>query len=248
MNDLPVTSPPTSCPDRGTTPVERGAPQCTATSKRTKLRCQAPAVSGRTVCYHHGGASLVGAANPQFKHGRHSKYLPQPLAERHEERLARIEIVKRLDEEISLLDARISELCEQLTTGERGTVWDDLLALIDDAQTPDEHGRTMDAAAIITALRPIADKGKSNVQAWRDLDAAIHSKAKITATEAKRAADAGEIATRDEVRTLVLQIVNVVKDHVSDAAQLRSISNDLAIVLQGPRARLQPATTPSETA
>jgi hypothetical protein len=30
------------------------SPRCTATSKRTKRRCQAPAVNGWTVCRFHG--------------------------------------------------------------------------------------------------------------------------------------------------------------------------------------------------
>lgn len=193
-------------------------------------------MEGMTVCYHHGGKTPKGIAAPSFKHGRYSKHLPQPLATKHEANLAAIAALKKNDEGISLLDARICELCERLQTGERGTIWDDLLDLIHDAQAPDpETGATMSAQDILARLEPIADKGKETEQAWRDLDAAIHSKAKITAIEAKRMADAGEIATRDEVKTLVLQIVNVVRDHVQDPAQLRGISKDLSTVLHGRR-------------
>ena len=37
----------------------RKAPRCSATSKRTGLRCQAPAVSGWPVCRHHGAKKVA---------------------------------------------------------------------------------------------------------------------------------------------------------------------------------------------
>jgi len=199
---------------------------------------------GRTACKFHGGASLAGVSSPSFKTGRHSKYMPKPLMERHESRLADIQAVRKLDEEIVMLDGRISDLCERLSTGERGTVWDDMQASVnefteafDGWRTSQSGEREAKAAALFASLesiKAIAAKGKETEQAWRDLDAAIHSKAKITAIEAKRMADMGEIATRDEVKTLVLQIVNVVKDRVTDPQTLRLISNDLMPVLGNP--------------
>ena len=57
------------------------APRCTARSKRTREQCRAPAMRGKTKCYHHGGAS-TGPRNEEgrlrisegnTKHGRYSK-------------------------------------------------------------------------------------------------------------------------------------------------------------------------------
>jgi hypothetical protein len=48
--------------------------QCTATSKRTHQRCKARAVTGSTVCYHHGGKTPRGADSPHFKTGIYSSY------------------------------------------------------------------------------------------------------------------------------------------------------------------------------
>jgi hypothetical protein len=49
---------------KGTRAVHR-SPRCTATSKRTKQRCQAPAVTGWTVCRFHSarGGDPKGALN-----------------------------------------------------------------------------------------------------------------------------------------------------------------------------------------
>ena len=47
------------------------APRCSATSKRTRERCKAPAVTGWTVCRFHGarGGAPKGKANGAYKHG-----------------------------------------------------------------------------------------------------------------------------------------------------------------------------------
>ena len=46
------------------------APRCSANSKRTRQRCQAPAVRGWTVCRFHcaRGGAPKGAANGAYKH------------------------------------------------------------------------------------------------------------------------------------------------------------------------------------
>jgi len=50
------------------------SPRCTATSKRTRQPCQAPAVTGWTVCRFHGarGGGPKGARNGAYKHGLHT--------------------------------------------------------------------------------------------------------------------------------------------------------------------------------
>jgi len=49
--------------------------RCTATSKRTKHPCQAPAVGGWTVCRFHGagGGAPTGKRNGMYRHGEHTK-------------------------------------------------------------------------------------------------------------------------------------------------------------------------------
>ena len=51
------------------------SPRCTATSKRTRQRCKAPAVRGWNVCRFHGagGGAPKGKANGAWKHGHYSQ-------------------------------------------------------------------------------------------------------------------------------------------------------------------------------
>ncbi len=50
------------------------SPRCTATSKRTRKPCQAPAVRGWTVCHFHGagGGAPRGKAHGAYKHGAYT--------------------------------------------------------------------------------------------------------------------------------------------------------------------------------
>ena len=52
------------------------SPRCSATSKRTKQPCLAPAVNGWTVCRFHGarGGAPTGKANGSFKHGLYTEH------------------------------------------------------------------------------------------------------------------------------------------------------------------------------
>ena|SRR3974377_1559205 len=51
------------------------APRCTAKSKRSGQRCEAPAVRGWKVCRFHGarGGAPKGKANGAWKHGHYSE-------------------------------------------------------------------------------------------------------------------------------------------------------------------------------
>jgi hypothetical protein len=57
------------------------APRCTATSKRSKQRCRAPAVTGWKVCRFHGarGGGPKGQRNGAYKNGLHTN---EAVAER----------------------------------------------------------------------------------------------------------------------------------------------------------------------
>tara|TARA_R110001592_G_scaffold9342_4_gene49700 strand:- start:295 stop:546 length:252 start_codon:yes stop_codon:yes gene_type:complete len=59
----------------------QNAPRCTATSKRTCKPCQAPAVSGWSVCRFHGagGGAPAGNRNGMYRHGL---YTAEAIAER----------------------------------------------------------------------------------------------------------------------------------------------------------------------
>jgi hypothetical protein len=68
---------------RGDDPMNRysfqKAPRCSATSKRTRERCKAPAVRGWTVCRFHGarGGGPRGKRNGMYRHGLSKKAIKE---------------------------------------------------------------------------------------------------------------------------------------------------------------------------
>jgi hypothetical protein len=71
------------------------SPRCSATSKRTRLRCQAPALTGWAVCRFHGarGGAPAGKRNGAYRHGLHtSEGIEVRRAVRELMQLARAEV------------------------------------------------------------------------------------------------------------------------------------------------------------
>jgi hypothetical protein len=113
-------------------------PRCRATSKQSGERCKRHAAKGLNVCSMHGGKSLRGVDSPRFKTGRHSKYLPDRLAERYEEALNDAELT-RLNDEIAVVDARLQDLLDRLRADgeaiasgrDESTAWGLILGLME---------------------------------------------------------------------------------------------------------------------
>lgn len=91
--------------------------QCKATSKRTGERCKAKAMTGRDLCYHHGGMSLVGPANPAYRDGRYSRYMPKRLLEQYERAAGDGDLLVMRDD-VAIVDTRLAELLSKLDSGE----------------------------------------------------------------------------------------------------------------------------------
>ena len=75
--------------------------QCDGLSKRTRLRCQAPAIKGKTKCRFHGGRS-TGSRTPEgkarqiaanTKHGRETRAI-------REERSAKLAVLYEIEKEM----------------------------------------------------------------------------------------------------------------------------------------------------
>jgi hypothetical protein len=194
--------------------------------------CKEPTKSHHR-CELHGGATPIGIAHPSFKHGRRSRYLPRPLLDRYQDAAANAREVRQLDDEIFLLDARITELCERLTTGERGSLWDDLHDIVSDAQA----GKPID----VDALAQLVARGRETEMLWREIDNAIASKIKAVSAEGRRMADMGEIASKDEVKFYIGSTIRCVKETADELLTdedvrnqfFRALMDRLRITLRG---------------
>lgn len=207
-------------------------PQCTAHSKRTKERCEANAMRGSNVCYHHGGKSLKGVASPSFKHGRSSRHIPARLLETYEQSLSDPELLT-LRHETALVDARLDDLLSRVDEGEALTAWENARQKnteIQKAVYDENYGRLMVLSA---ELENIVGSGMTDYAAWEQIRVLIEQRRKLVESEQKRLVAAQQMITTSEAMTLVVALIDIVKRHVIDHDKLAAISADVA-KLTGP--------------
>lgn len=198
--------------------------KCTAHSKRTGERCKAQAVTGRTVCYHHGGAIPRGRALPQTTHGRYSKHLPTRMLATYEQASQDAELLN-LRADIALLDARLADLLGRVDSGESGTLWQELrTAWKTVKRAPDAE----DAAAIAFAeLGPLIERGYQDTQAWGEIGRIIEQRRKLAESERKRLVEMQQMMTAGQAQLLIARLYDVVTQHVSDRAAIAAIGAEL---------------------
>lgn len=200
--------------------------QCTARSKRTGERCKGNAVEGRTVCYQHGGATPVGPALPQYKDGRHSKYLPGRLAESYRAAVNDAELLA-LRDDIALIDARLVELIGKIDTGESGEAWrtarDEHRALTTNLQL----GLVPEANRNLEQLGRIIRQGMGDYMAWREIGEMLDRRERLVRSERQKMVQLQQMITSGQALVLMTRIVQLVKDNVSDPDALTAISDGI---------------------
>ncbi len=156
--------------------------QCQAKAKRTGQQCTRHAVTGYEVCVVHGGKTPRGVASAALKHGRYSRSLPTRLVARYEE-AQQDERLLELQDEIALIDARLSEVLGRVNTGESGRIWAALLAAKRDYHKA-KNG--VDKFAALSALLDLIDEGAADEAAWLDVRSLIEQRRRLVESERKR--------------------------------------------------------------
>jgi len=196
--------------------------QCTATSKQSKQQCKKDAIPGRRVCHIHGGKSLAGIVAPAYKDGRYSKYIPDRLKVRYE--AAREDsAILALRDDISLVDARLTDLLGRVDTGESGALWSKLkeqrIALSVAQRTEDRKGQ----ADAINAILSLIDQGHADYRAWSELQAALEQRKRLVESERKRLVEMQQMITAAQAQLLLQSMLDSVKEHVRDRDILSAI-------------------------
>lgn len=211
-------------------PAFQNAPICGAKT-RSGGRCQQPAMPNGK-CRMHGGLSLVGAAVPAFKHGRYSKYLPLKLMDRYQEALGNLDLLS-LQDDLALLDTRLSELLERTQTPDSDSFWLDIQTLslqVFDALNASPMD-TDQAKKSAVKLVELANGALRNEDAWSDIKELLEQRRKTAETEHNRLVKAKQVMTLDEVMTVFAVITDSIKRNVSNIKEQSAISQDIARVL-----------------
>lgn len=201
--------------------------QCQAKAKSTGEQCGRRAVAGKRVCTVHGGLTPSGPASPHWKDGGRSKYLPKRLLDDYQASLDNPDKLV-LDEDIALIDARLSDVLRRVDSGESGQVWRDLREAKREYEAAQ---RARDTAAVAVAVNTIMDlisRGTHDSAAWAEVTGLIERRRKLVESERKRLVEAQQLVHRDQAAALLGLLVDAVRRHVRDDATLRAITNEYA--------------------
>lgn len=199
--------------------------RCTAHRRKARdeetglpLPCGGTPVPGMSVCHFHGGKSLVGPANPNFRGGAYAnpRFLPSRFLDTAQEIRDDPEhgTMKRA---ILLCELRIDELLHKIDerTG-LGTI-DEIRDALFDLRVSYESGdeeETVDA--LNTAIKLVDGNEKSEGKAWKELRSTMGDMRRAVDSERKRQIVIGDYIPREQVVNLAREIMGIVSKYVPD--------------------------------
>jgi hypothetical protein len=173
-------------------------------------------------CRIHGGKSLGGMASPTLVTGRHSKYLPARMLSRYQEALSDSELLA-LRDEISLIDARLTDVLGRVDTGESGRIW----SALQKAWRDYRRAKPADKLTAEMAVADLISDGVSDAEAWAEVREIIDQRARLVANERQRLVQLQQMVTVEQAMMLLAAVADTVRRHVSDRDALAAISADL---------------------
>lgn len=174
-------------------------------------------------CRIHGGKSLAAVASPTLKHGRYSKYLPTRMTERYQQALSDPELLE-LREEVSLLDARLSDVLSRVDTGESGKAWASLRSLFSEYR---KAKNDVDRVVTLSQIEDLIKSGLDDYAAWEEVRSLVDQRSRLVASERQRLVQMQQMVTVEQAMTLLAAVSDTVRKHVTDTAALAGISADL---------------------
>lgn len=208
---------------------------------RSGGRCKKPGTGVGGRCKFHGGASLVGPASPNYRTGRHSKYLPSALLERYHAAMGDPGLIS-LRDEVALLDGRITQLLE--TVGETGNLrlWKEARTKLDAFKSAGAKKGSVGAARqALQQLDDLIDAGLSDASTWEELRETLDARRKMAESETKRLKELHQTITVEQAMMLMAVLVTEVRKHVTDRNALAAIAAQV-VRLTGQRSGEAPAT------
>ena len=199
--------------------------QCTANSKRRPgERCEAWAMNGKEVCYHHGGKSPVGAGSPHFRDGARSKAgaIFTGDALEHYEVARTDDRYLELREDLAVLDTLFVQALKEAKIGQGGALWKEL-------RRAWAHFRAVPASdvdatsAARTEVNRLIKDGVDRYKAQEHALGILESKRRTTETERRRILDQERTITQVQAMSFVAAIVALMREAVAGEENEREI-------------------------
>ena len=211
-------------------------PQCKAKSKRSGKRCRRQAMKGMEVCYMHGGKSATkGAANPNYKHGRYSRYnLAGKLQVAYEAALDDPDLAS-LRHELAALDAMVADMADGLDGTDRQALAK-LRANQAAIRASIQAGDADKLNAAMNGQDELLEAGHKRMQLVFDLADLMEKRSRIAAREHRRMVQLDVMVRFDELLVRIGMLMEAVRNHVRDNTAIALIATEWQRIL-GPLPR-----------
>ncbi|MCB0041800.1 MAG: hypothetical protein KDE23_19085 [Caldilinea sp.] len=183
-------------------------------------------MTGKAVCYHHGGKTPGGMALPQYKTGRYSKYLPERLRERYSAGLEDGDLLA-LNNEVALVDARLADLLGRVDSGESGEAWKLAQAAWQAVKLARTNGRKDAELAAELQLEQVIERGLGDALAWNELGVLLDRRERLVRSERRRLVEMQQTMTVEQAMLLMGAMAALVDEHVTDRAAKAAISDGI---------------------
>jgi hypothetical protein len=199
---------------------------------RNGTPCKSTAVMANGRCRMHGGKSKAGADSPRFKTGRYSKYLPDNLLWRYREGLADPEL-QSLRDELAMLNVRITQVIEHLSTGEGRSAWDAVREAFDALRGGFRQNNLDAIREGMAGIEAALDQAKDEQGAWDEIVALFDERRKLVGEEGRREERAQRYITEREIMVLMAALVDVVRTNVSNQDEVTAVSMAIRQLVSG---------------
>lgn len=202
--------------------------QCTAMSKRSRVRCKGTAMadSPSQKCRMHSGKGSIGVANPMFKSGRYSKYLPSELDTIYREALANPELIE-MGDHIALLESRMQQLLAGTAEGNPQPKWSQIRDLFAELSTALLSGDAEKVNPALEQMQGLVDAGMKWDTTWNQIGDLMEQLRKLTDTEVKRKKELNQMIPVERVVIMMAAVATAVKRNVKDPDQVAAVYREL---------------------
>lgn len=163
-------------------------------------------------------------SSPQFKTGRHSKYLPARLLSVYQDSLADEQLTS-VKADIALLDSLIMENIQSLDLGSNAQFWELALEQIKWARQGYKQESYGMLERALDELEALADQRRLHFAAEKELREKLEQRRKMVETDGKLSLQGERAITAGELIIFMTAFVDLINRKVPDAKQ----RNDLLI-------------------
>jgi hypothetical protein len=222
-------------------PIEAKKPECGAKLRNKDATCRSTQLMLNGRCRLHGGKTPSGIASPHHKHGRFSRVMPRPLADRFEENKADRDLVSNR-EQLALVNTLLEQRLKEIYEGCPPQAWklasklareyeEARGAFVSANQEAGTAEPPRDPEEIFLQLKSLLAQGIKTSEAFELTEKMLEAHRKAVDTEYKLLKENQNRMDVSEVRVIAARLVDSVKRHVKDPEILRLIQGDLRRVV-----------------